>query len=107
MADYTIKASSDLSPFAVVLSAAAGPIDLSSAVSVTAKIKPYATRDASTSLTMAKDADQVNNRGRCSATWQIVEPGLYDVEFLIVWPGNVDQRVPNSGYMLVSVERAL
>jgi len=107
MADYTIKGTSDLAPFAVVLADAAGAINLSSAVSVTARIKPYATRDAATSLAMTPDADQTTNRGRCSATWPIADAGLYDVEFLIVWPGAVEQRIPSSGYLLASVERPI
>ncbi len=97
---YAIKIGNLEPPLEATLYRSAGghPLDLTDAVSVTARIRKHG--EASTLVTRA--ATVVDKKGGVvSLAWlpgETDEPGLYEAEFVVLWPGNRPQTVPTKGF---------
>lgn len=97
---YAIKAGNLEPPLEATLYRSAGgePLDLSTAESITARVRRHG--DAGTLLekeAMVADAEG----GIVSMTWspgETDEPGLYEAEFVVMWPGGRPQTVPTRGF---------
>jgi hypothetical protein len=79
-------------------------INLTSATSVTFKMRPTGTTGAPT-VDAVMDITTAAS-GRVTYEWQAGDtddPGEYDVEFEILWNDSTIETVPNSGYMTVHV----
>lgn len=100
MADFTIKANDRLPVLDAVLSNLSGPIDLTTATQVRFIMK-------STAFTVTGVCTVVNAlTGAVRYTWaagDTANPGEYQLEFEITWPGPKLETVPNDSYKSVSV----
>jgi len=104
MADaITIKQHDLYPPLQFTLSDANGPVDLSTAESITLLMKSGGTV---VDGTCTADADQVTNKGVATYTWVSGDTdtaGTYDVEFEVAWPDGIE-TFPNTGYLSIVIE---
>lgn len=102
MADYTIKAYSTWPPLSAVLSDANGPIDLSTATSVTLFLEGTLGGLITGPCTIT-DA----TAGTVQFPWAAGDTDVadtYELEFKIIWSAGGDQRVPNAAANNPTVE---
>lgn len=84
----------------------AAPIDLTTAIAVTAVLRPVS---GGTPIRRAATIESAAN-GSVSFQWQTGDtdtPGAYFHEWEITWPGNRPQTVPHSKYNVIVIEADL
>lgn len=97
---YAIKIGNLEPPLEATLYRSAGghPLDLSEAESVTARVR----RHGEAATLIEREAVVVDAEGGAVAMPWIAgetdEPGLYEAEFVVVWPGGRPQTVPTKGF---------
>ncbi len=99
MADFTIKRGDRRPILEATLSDESGPINLTSAVSVTLLLKSGLTTVSGVCAIVSAAA------GTVSYTWGATDTlivGEYDAEFEILWSTGIVETVPNDSYFSVS-----
>lgn len=105
MADFAIKQNDTWRPLEAVLVDLDGPIDLTTASSVSLKMRGTKRTGAVTVSGLCQVVSALN--GEIVHEWDASETAVadfYNAEFEIIWGDGHIQTVPNSGYFYIDIQ---